>query len=413
MNIPIGRTHHDNPIAEISAGRLINQQVSLTKDDHPHADVSGLSMSGKSTFLLWICMQLIKYRKTFCLIDPHGELYRKLLAYLCLINTSMPVHLFDPSYEEKIVGFNSFLSPYEDEARLMTKARRMCTATLRVFGLGSLDYFGNLERWLTSIYYTMLELKLTVNSLDVFLYWDRKEERDKLISRLRSQTVKNDLREFYSVSRQEFKKDLQSTRNKLQRFTHQQAKRIMGLRENTLDLQRIVDNGEILLCNLQPAEDDLIGATETNLLGTLLINDLWELTRKRKEKVDYYLLIDESSQFVGQDAKSMLAEAAKYGLRIWLVYQESSQVKEIEGALKNARTKIAFTKKKRFNFTRVTGEKFDVDAPDVKSWPVSDEKVQAYIRRLTESFLTAEEVDRRLYSPNNEITPTEEPDPCE
>src|ERR1051325_31703 len=141
MNIPIGRTHYENPLAGIAAGRLINLSVCLTQEDHPHLDISGLSLSGKSTLLLWLCTQLIKYRKPFCLIDPHGKLYRKLLAFFCLFRPLLPVNLFNPSYEERIVGYDPFISPYEDEARLMTKASRMCRATLRVFGLSNSDYY--------------------------------------------------------------------------------------------------------------------------------------------------------------------------------------------------------------------------------------------------------------------------------
>lgn len=374
----------------------------LTQEDHPHVHITGLSQSGKSTFLLHVLKELIKYRKGFCLIDPHGELYRQFIAFLALLDSTAPVHLFDPSYEKRIVGFNPFISPYIDEARLMTKASRMCTATLRVFGLSSSDYYGNVERWLRCIYYTLLELGLTITSLDTFLYWEKQEERDNLLGRLKSQAVRNELKEFYSVSRQEFKKDLQSTRNKLQRFTHPQAKRILGLKTNNLDLQAIVDKGQILLCNLQPAEDDLIGSTETNLLGTLLINELWELTRKRRQKVDYYFIVDECHQYVGQDVKSILAEAAKYGLRVWLSHQEMSQVKEIEGAIKNARTKIAFGQTKHFTLTRANGEVIQIEAPDVKKWVVPEQKVEEYQEAKTAEFLTTREVDQLLYRPHDE-----------
>src|ERR1051325_6006386 len=134
-----------------------------------HVHGMGLSRSGKSMLMLFILMQLVRMRKAFCLIDSHGSLYRDLLGWLVANCYRQPIILFNPSYEKRIVGFNPFLTPYRDEARIMTKAERLSQQLLRVFGLENSDQFGNIERWLRAFFYTILDRELSICDLRYFL----------------------------------------------------------------------------------------------------------------------------------------------------------------------------------------------------------------------------------------------------
>jgi type IV secretory pathway TraG/TraD family ATPase VirD4 len=190
----------------------------------------------------------------------------------------------------------------------------------------------------------MLEQGLTVSDIPLFTLWARKSDREKLLRSVRSELVRYDLEDFYNTAKQEFKRDILSTRNKLQRFTHPHMKRIMGLKTNNIDLKEVADGEHTLLVNLQAAEDDIIGRENNRTLGALLISELWELTRKRTSPQEFYCVIDEVVELPSVDLQQMLSQCRKYGLCLFLAHQEPSQLSKagLDGPIKNAQTKITF-----------------------------------------------------------------------
>jgi len=372
------------------------------KDMVTHLHGQGLTRQGKSKLIEFICQQLIKEYKPFCLIDPHGSLYRELLAWLAPGNYSRPIVLFNPSSTKRIVGFNPFLSPYDDEARLMTKAERLVTSVLRIWGAENPNSYSNIERWLRCIFYVILEQKLSIGAIRYFIYWHQKDERTNLIGKIKSQSIQDQLLDFYSVPEWKFKQDIESTRNKLQKFIHPQMRRIMGLPYNNISVDRIVQENRILLCNFQAAEDEVIGAENTRVLGTLLLSELWESFRKRTKPSDFYLIIDECHQFIGPDIQQTLTGSAKYGLRILLFHQYDGQIKDIAGAMKNAQTKITFStedspkKQRHFTLRRANHQTIDAEVPVLPTYSASKKQLDSYEEYLTQHFLTTQEVDALL-----------------
>jgi hypothetical protein len=156
---------------KIHIGHSEKKPVYLEESDLiTHLHGMGLSRSGKSFLMLYIIQQLVRMRKAFCLIDPHGSLYRDLLGWMVANCYRQPLILFNPSYEKRIVGFNPFMTPFRDEARIMTKAERLSQQLLRVFGLDNSDQFGNIERWLRALFYTILDCNLSICDTKYFLY---------------------------------------------------------------------------------------------------------------------------------------------------------------------------------------------------------------------------------------------------
>ena len=64
---------------------------------------------------------MIRNRQGFCLIDPHGFLYDDLVRWLAYHQPKREIILFEPSTDERIVGFNPF-QPRSEET-LSTLAR--------------------------------------------------------------------------------------------------------------------------------------------------------------------------------------------------------------------------------------------------------------------------------------------------
>ena len=395
---------------EIEGGWTVNLNA---KDLESHVHGMGLSRSGKSMLMLSILQQFVRQRKPFCLIDPHGSLYRDLLGWLVARNYRQPFTLFNPSYESRIVGFNPFLTQYEDEARIMTKAERLSQQLLRVFGLDNSDQFGNIERWLRAFFYTVLDWDLSISDLKYLLYWEYEKERRGLIEMVSSEIIRADLKELYS-SKTEFEKKISSTKNKLQRFTHPQMRRIMGLKENNINLPIVIEKKQSILCNLQASEDDLVGKENMRALGTLLISEIWELFRKRTKPQEFYLIVDEAQEYMTPDLAAILPQSAKYGLHLMLFHQHPGQLTPgIASAIKNAQTKLFFStedvpkEQRHFTLRRANGEDILCQSPLMTLRPASQSRIDQYVEYTTQSFMTCEQVDEKLSTSRNGNNPVQ------
>src|SRR5713226_7477575 len=92
--------------------------VTLTGADFErHKVISGITGSGKSTFLAWIALSLLRQGIAFSLIDPHGDLCRLILQLLLSSNffsspTSFEKLWFiDFNRTDSAIAFNVLKSP--------------------------------------------------------------------------------------------------------------------------------------------------------------------------------------------------------------------------------------------------------------------------------------------------------------
>ncbi len=116
-------------------------------------------------------------------------------------------------------------------------------------------------------------------------------------------------------------------------------------------LEDVIENGKILLVNLQPKKNWLSLEKRAGYRHASL-NEIWEITRQREQGAGgkapspFFLMIDEFQLFLTPDIPEMLDQAAKYGLHLLLFHQHLSQLKTIDlkayGAMSNARIKVVF-----------------------------------------------------------------------
>jgi len=171
----------------------------------------------------------------------------------------------------------------------------------------------------------------------------------------------------------------------------------------------LIEQKGIMFCNLQASETDLVGRENMRALGTLLISELWESFRRRTKPQEFYLVVDEMTEFMTPDLIEMLPRSAGYGLHCILAHQDQSQLSPpIASAIKNAQTKIYFStednpkKQRYFTLRKSDHTTADVIAPLMNLSHVSAEKVESYVERVTRDFLTPQEVDSLLDRPQNE-----------
>lgn len=373
------------------------------KELNTHIHGKGISRTGKSKLIEHICSELLRLEQGFCLIDPNGELYWEIIRHLAAIDR--PAILLDPSSTHRLVGFNPFVAPSTDETALYTKADRMKDATLRAWGATSDQATPRLGKMLRALYYTLLEQGLSITAMEYFLSTGYEREREAIIGRLRSERFRNELQGLYEGTPGAVKGYLESTANRFELLRHPQIQRVLGLAQNSIDTQSILDERKILLVNLQPS--DIFGVGQAKVLGALLINEIWEITRRRElphGKRDYFLIVDECTEFLTPDIPLMLSQAAKYGLRLMLFHQYDEQIPpDMRAAFQNARIKMFLDQPRKFEWKNVL-----VKTPFTESPKVSTQVIRDYVRRQTERFLTVNEINRLLAAGRQRIEGTRE-----
>jgi len=382
----------------------------LTSDDlKTHLHGIGKSRSGKSKLIELICRELVIKRRGFCLVDPHGELFRDLLQWLAVIKPRRAVHLFEPSNTRHVVGFNPFTLASKREDWVMTKTEKMVAATMRAWGSGDMSSTPRLAKWLKRLYYTLIEGDLSIADVDCFFNYSQSARRNRIINSIKNESIKAQWRQLYDMKPGAFATYIESMENRLEMFSHPQVRRILGLRENCIKLREIINGQEILMVNLQPSP--VISDENNRVIGTLLVNELWQIFRERTKsdkRYPYYLIVDECQKYLTPDIAAMLDEAAKYGLHLMLFHQREAQLdKNLSSALQNAQTKFIFStedepkKQRHFRFIRPGGERIDAEVPEVKTFPLNDVTLTTYKELLLAGFMSAREIDSILNEQDN------------
>jgi len=251
-----------------------------------------------------------------------------------------------------------------------------------------------------AIMYVLLQQRLPLSSADHFLNWHSRQ-RQSIIDKIDNEGIKEVLTKLYSGTQKAFETYIESTENRLQLFLHPHLRRIMGVADNCIDLEEIIENGQSLILNLQ--RSDRLSGNTGRILGTLFINELWELFSKRKTPKEFYLIIDECQLYFTPELGEMLEQASKYGLHLMLFHQTMEQIPSThKAAIQNAQTKIEFHSKdfqpqeRRFMLTRRNGMKYIDDVPLVKTYPLKPSTVAKYEKQLTKQYMTIEELDKAL-----------------
>lgn len=411
-------------------GTAANHQVLLSDPDlSAHIHGIGASRKGKSKLIEHIAREFIKSGHGFCLIDPHGHLYADLVAYLAYIRPRNPIVLFNPSYPARVVGFNPFcLKGEKSQARIATKVDRMVKATLTVWNENETSA-PRLEKWLRCLYHILIEQDLSIDVARYFLNFHHTAIRDAIVSRIASPAIRDQWNSLIQGKTEAgYTAQLESTANRLFKLlTNPTIRRIAGVHENTMDVESIINTNTILLVNLQSS--DVLSAEAARILGTLLVNELWEIFRQRTKHQafrlrPFFLILDEFQNFATPDISEMLDQGAKFGIRLLLFHQRLSQLSiDLQGSVKNAHTRFIFGGLSRaevtamlegtandpdtlsaiiqnpprsFTLYRAGQSPLMVDAPLVKSFPVRFDKIEGYVAEQTAAYLTVSEVDAIL-----------------
>ena len=163
------KQYRDMPSGGIRLGKNLstNQPAYISpKQISTHMHIVGATNVGKSYFLEGLLKELILAGHGICLIDPHGDLYHRLLDFCAYFDRVKPelklsrrVIPFDVAETQQVLGFN----PVARNARVMTyQVVALMEAIRKVWGQATFQETPRLARWLFNAAYAVVDSKLTL-----------------------------------------------------------------------------------------------------------------------------------------------------------------------------------------------------------------------------------------------------------
>ena len=311
------------------------------KDRAGHVYIIGKTGTGKSTLLKNMVVSDIKNNNGLAIIDPHGDLAEELLDFIPKERIDDVIY-FNPADTEYPIAFNPLEKVAPDKRHLVV------SGLISVFKKIWPEFWGpRLEHILRHSILTLLEYPNS-SLLDLPRLLTDKDFRRIVLESVTHRQVRDFwFNEFEKYSAWLRSEAISPVLNKVGQFlTSEPLYNILGQRENTLDLRKVMDEGKILIVNLAKGK---IGEDNSALLGAVLVTkiqlaalsraDMPELKRK-----PFYLYVDEFHNFITLSFPDILSEARKYGLNLTLAHQYIEQLddKIRAGIFGNVGTIISF-----------------------------------------------------------------------
>jgi len=279
------------------------------KDRRAHMYVVGRTGMGKSTLLETLIASDLAAGNGLALLDPHGDLARKVKDHV------------PPERVSDFVDFDPAATPAAyNPLRVTHPSRRYVVVSGLVSAFRKVwnDSWGpRMEHILRHALLTLAELPEST-LLDLPRLLTDQVFRRPVVARVTDEQVRTFwLTEFDRYALNFRSEAVAPILNKIGAFLASPVIRnVVGAREAGLDLRRVMDEGKVLVANLSKGR---LGEDASSLLGALLVAGfeaaaLGRVDVPESERRDFYLYLDEVQCFATLSLAGMLQETRKYRL---------------------------------------------------------------------------------------------------
>lgn len=301
-----------------------NFRFGLKRDDRRrHLYVVGKSGTGKSKMLELLIQEDILAGHGVGVLDPHGDLVDSILRFIPKERIDDVVY-FNPADMEYPVAFNP-LEQVPPELRV-----RVTIGFIDIFK----KLFGNnwTNRLEHVLRYTTLALLDSPNTtvLSILKMLSDKNYRQKIVSRIEDSVIKNFwVNEFAAWSEKFDNEAIMPILNKVGQFVSTSLIRnIVGQPVNRIHMQKIMDEGKILLMRISKGN---LGEENAELIGSMVVTKVQQAAMMRtaipeEQRKDFYLYCDEFQYFATDTFAEILSEARKYHLNLTMAHQYMGQL---------------------------------------------------------------------------------------
>jgi len=318
----------NNPITPfaITDYRDIRQLFGIKqKNRRGHMYIIGKTGTGKSTLIENIAISDIKNGYGVALIDPHGDMAEEILDYIPKKRIKDVIY-FNPADLDNPIAFNPLEKVPKDFHHLV--ASGIISTFKKIW---SESWGPRLEHILRHSLLSLLEYPNST-LLDLPKLLTNNDFRKNVLTYITHPQV----REFWLLEFEKYSAWLKSEAvspilNKIgQLLVSIPLRNIIGQKENTFDIRRVMDEGKILIVNLSKGK---IGEDNCSLLGALITTKIQLAALSRADLLEekrkpFYLFVDEIHNFITLSFADILSESRKYGLNLVLAHQYIEQLDE-------------------------------------------------------------------------------------
>jgi hypothetical protein len=290
-----------------------------------HMYIIGKTGTGKTTLIENMAISDIKSGNGLALIDPHGDLAEDVLHFIPKRRIKDVIY-FNPADLEYPIAFNPLEKIPSDLHHLV--ASGLISTFKKIWA----EFWGpRLEHILRHSILSLLEYPEST-LLDLPRLLTDKEFRKNVLNHVTHPQVKEFwLSEFDKYSAWLRSEAISPILNKIGQFLVSiPLRNVVGQKQNTFDLRKVMDEGKVLIINLAKGK---IGEDNCSLLGAMIVTKIQLAALSRSDlpedkRKPFYFYVDEIHNFLTLSFADILSEARKYGLNLILAHQYIEQLDE-------------------------------------------------------------------------------------
>jgi len=304
-------------------------RIMTNNDDRMrHMYIVGQTGSWKTTLLKKAIQEDIRLWNGFCVIDPHGDLVEDTLKYFPKERIDDLIH-FDLQNTEYPIAFNPLDGAETDDERdvITNDLVEMFVSMYgeEIFGPRIQDYFRN-------ACFLLMEQPEGGTLVDIMRLFT-----DDAFAESKIRNVKNPIiaarwnKTYKKMGEREKSEIIPFIQAKFGPFTTgTYVRNIIGQPRSAFNFFDAMNEKKVILVNLSKG---LVGEENSKLIGRMVSMQLKLSALKRarldpKERVPYFLYIDEFQNYVSKSIESILSEARKYKLGLIIAHQYIDQLKQ-------------------------------------------------------------------------------------
>ncbi len=337
MNLP-----EDGTLIGINNYHNADTKVFITDEDRlRHVYTIGQTGTGKSTLLKNMIIQDIERGNGVCMIDPHGSDILDVLAHVPPERRDDVIY-FDPSYSARPMGLNMLEYDRNHPEQKTFVVNELFSIFQKLYGAVPESMGPMFEQYFRNATMLVIEDPETgCTLLDVSRVLSNKEFRQLKLSRCQNPIIVQFWKEIAEKAGGEgaLANIVPYITSKFDVFLANDIMRpIIAQEHSAFNFREIMDNKKILLVNLSKGR---LGDINANLIGLILVGKILMAALSRVDQVGppaggsppFYLYIDEFQNVTTPSIATILSEARKYKLSLFIAHQFIAQLSD---EIKNA-----------------------------------------------------------------------------
>jgi hypothetical protein len=322
LDVIVGANRHGGELQPI--GMTLAQR-------QKHTYLIGKTGTGKTTLLTSSIYQDMMTGKGLAVLDPHGDMFRELLA-IVPEHRRKDVVVFDPHDRAYPVGLN-MLDPGVEFADDDDQREWITSTVLSIF-----ERLADEDQWGPRMAHILRNATMTATYVpNASLYTIQRLLTEKRYQREVAKTLKDPVlkqfwdKEFKLLGTMQLSTVTAPLTHRLGHFiTTKMSRHILLQEKSTVRIADIMNEGKILLVNLSKGD---LGEDQSFFFGTILSAFIWMAAYQRaqipeKRRRDFFLYVDEFQNFATKQFTDITSEGRKFHISLVASHQNIAQIED-------------------------------------------------------------------------------------